>query len=313
MISEEPLGAADLLPPAARLSPWLAALALAVLTLTAGSVWAQITEGPASSGYKMEPGMSSSTVPPTLRDVGFDQNLNQQVPLDARFTDEQGRAVQLGDYFGQKPVILVMAYYNCPMLCIQVLNGLAASLNVQSTNAGADYDVVVISIDPREGPSLAATKKATFLERYRHPDAAAGIHFLTGTQEPISRVAKAVGFRYVWDENLKQFAHPTGIVVTTPSGLISRYLFGVEYGPRDLRLALVESSAGAIGTPTDALLLYCYHYDPQTGRYGLVVMALVRIAGAATALALGAFVVVMVRRERRASRPPAGTGESSRT
>jgi protein SCO1 len=308
MIAGEPVGAATLLPPAVARSRSLLALALAVLTLTAPPVWAQITEGPAASGYKMEPGMSSSTVPPTLRDVGFDQNLNQQVPLDAQFTDEQNRVVSLGDYFGQKPVILVMAYYNCPMLCIQVLNGLAASLNVLSMNAGRDYEVVVISIDPREGPPLAATKKATFLERYRHPEDARGIHFLTGSQAPISRVAKAVGFRYVWDDSLKQFAHPTGIVVVTPSGRISRYLFGVEYGPRDLRLALVESSAGTIGTPTDALLLYCYHYDPQTGRYGLVVMALVRIAGAATALAMGAFLVVMVRRERRARGPQPGTG-----
>jgi protein SCO1 len=298
--------------PAARMFQWIAVLGCALLT-AAPPVRAQMTEGPAGAGYRVAPGMSASAVPPTLKDVGFDQKLNQPVPLDAQFTDEQHRIVRLGDYFGQKPVVIVMAYYNCPMLCIQVLNGLAASLSVLSLEAGTDYEVVVVSIDPREEPPLAATKKATFLERYRHPENAGGIHFLTGEQAPIARVAEAVGFRYVWDEGLKQFAHPTGIVVATPSGLISRYLFGVEYGPRDLRLALVESSAGTIGSPVDAVLLYCYHYDPQTGRYGLVVMAILRAAAAATALAMGTFLVVMVRRERRASRQSAGTGEGSST
>jgi protein SCO1 len=305
-------GTADVRLPAAPVRRVISVLALGLL-IAAPPLSAQLTEGPAGAGYRVEPGMSASAVPPTLKEVGFDQNLNQQVPLDAQFTDEQNRAVRLGDYFGQKPVILVMAYYNCPMLCIQVLNGLAASLSVLSLQAGSDYEVVVISIDPREKPPLAVTKKATFLERYRRPQEAGGIHFLVGEQAPITRVAKAVGFRYVWDATLQQFAHPTGIVVVTPAGLISRYLFGVEYGPRDLRLALVESSAGTIGSPVDSVLLYCYHYDPQTGRYGLVVMALLRIAGAATALALGAFVLVMVRRERRASGRPDRTGEGSRT
>jgi protein SCO1 len=269
------------------------------LVAAARPVSAQISAGPAESGYKVEPGTPSSAVPDVLREVGFDQNMGQQVPLDASFTDDQGRAVRLGDYFGARPAVLVMAYYNCPMLCTQVLNGLAASLSVLSLDAGKDYDVIVVSIDPREKPPLAAEKKAVFLERYRRPATAPAIHFLTGEQPAISRVAKAVGFRYVWDDSLKQFAHPTGIVVVTPQGRIARYLFGVEYGPRDLRLALVEASAGKIGTPVDELLLYCYHYDPQTGKYGFEVMAIVRIAGAATALAIGAFVFIMIRREKR--------------
>ena len=204
--------------------------------------------------------------------------------------------------FGTRPVVLAFAYYDCPMLCTLVLNGLTSALNVISLEPGTDFELVTISFDPRDTPAAAAAKKASYLERYKRPGAAAGWHFLTGGQASIDRVTQAAGFRYVWDADTRQFAHPTGIVVLTPDGRLARYLFGVEYGPRDLRFAIVEASAGKVGTPVDSLLLYCYHYDPMTGRYGLIVMRALRVAGAATVLALGAFIVVMVRREKRRTR-----------
>ncbi len=259
---------------------------------------AQMTSGPAAAGYKVESGANASSVPKTLREVGFDQNLNQQVPLDITFRDEDGRTVRLGDYFGSKPVVLALVYLDCPMLCTQVLNGLASSLGVLSMDVGKDFNVLTVSFDPREKPALAAAKKASYLERYKRPGAAAGWHFLTGDQLSIDRLTRAVGFRYVWDPELKQFAHPTGIMVLTPEGRIARYLFGIEYGPRDLRFALIDATHGKIGSAVDQVLLYCYHYDPSTGRYGLVVMRTVRIAGAATVLLLGAFIAIMARKER---------------
>jgi protein SCO1/2 len=259
--------------------------------------------GAPAAGYKRDPGVPSSALPKPLREIGFDQNLGQNVPLDIPFADEQGRGVRLGDYFGRKPVVLALVYYDCPMLCTQVLNSLASTLNVLSLDGGKDFEIVTVSFDPREKPALAAAKKATYLERYKRPGAADGWHFLTGDQSSIDRLTKAAGFRYVWDESLKQFAHPTGITVLTPQGRLARYLFGVEYGPRDLRFALVEASDGRIGTAADSVLLYCYHYDPETGRYGLLIMRLIRLAGAATVLALGTFIVLMVRREKAANAP----------
>jgi len=259
---------------------------------------AQMTGAP-TAGYKREPGMPASTVPAPLREIGFDQNLDQLVPLDTPLVDETGRAVRLGDFFGRRPVVLVFAYYDCPMLCTQVINGLASALGVLSLEPGKDFDIVTVSFDPRDTPATATAKKAVYLDRYRRPGAAAAWHFLTGNAASITRLTSAAGFRYVWDDQTKQFAHPTGVIVLTPDGRLARYLFGIEYGPRDLRLALVEASAGKVGTPVDALLLYCYHYDPMTGRYGLVIMRAMRIAGAATVFALGAFIVVMLRREKR--------------
>jgi protein SCO1/2 len=200
-------------------------------------------------------------------------------------------------------VVLAFVYYDCPLLCMQVLNALASALDVLSLQPGKDFEVVTISFDPREKPALAAAKKEASLQRYRRPGAGAAWHFLTGDQTSIERATRAAGFRFVWDERLKQFAHPTGIIVLTPDGRVARYLFGIEYGPRDLRLAIVDASAGKVGSPIDSFLLYCYHYDPMTGRYGLVIMRAIRVAGAATVLALGTFIVVMVRRERRARRP----------
>jgi protein SCO1/2 len=258
---------------------------------------AQVTGAPAP-GYRVEPGMPASTMPAPLREIGFDQKLNQPVPLDTEFVDEGGRQVRLGDYFGSKPVVLAFVYYDCPMLCTQVLSAITSSLNLLSLDAGKDFEVVAVSFDPRETPAQAAARKTTALERYDRSGAADGWHFLTGTQTAIERLTNAAGFRYVWDEQTQQFAHPTGIIVLTPDGRLARYLFGIDYGPRDLRLALVEASEGTIGTAVDSLVLFCYHYDPMTGRYGLVIMRTLRIAGAATVIAIVAFIGIMIRRER---------------
>ena len=261
---------------------------------------AQMTGAPAP-GYKRDAGVSSSTMPAPLREIGFDQNLDQTVPLDTPLIDENGRVVRLGEYFGARPVILVFAYYECPMLCTQVINGLASALGVLSLEPGKDFEIVTVSFDPRDTPASASAKKATYLDRYKRPGARTAWHFLTGEPASIERLTRAAGFRYVWDDKTQQFAHPTGVIVLTPDGRLARYLFGIEYGPRDLRLALVEASAGKVGSAVDTLLLYCYHYDPMTGRYGFVVMRAVRIAGAATVLALAAFILVMVRKEKRAA------------
>jgi protein SCO1/2 len=259
---------------------------------------AQMGNGPAAAGFKREAGTPASQVPQVLREIGFDQNIDQRVPLDTTFRDETGATVRLGDFFGSKPVVMVFAYYDCPMLCTQVINGLSSALGVMSLNPGRDFEIVTVSFNPRDTPETAAAKKAVYLDRYKRPGAAEGWHFLTGDQPQIDRLTNAAGFRYAWDAGTKQYAHPSGVIVLTPDGRLSKYLFGIEYGPRDLRFGIVEASAGKVGTMADALLLYCYHYDPMTGRYGFVIMRAIRIAGAATVLALGAFIIVMVRRER---------------
>jgi len=249
-------------------------------------------------------------VPPALRDVGFDQNIDHAVPLDPMFPDATGQPVRLGDYFGNRPVIRVFAYYDCPMLCTLVLSGLASALGVLSLEPHRDFEIVTVSFNPADTPASASAKKAGYLAHYQRAGAADGWHFLTGDQPSIERLTRAAGFRYAWDAPTKQFAHPSGIIVLTPEGRLARYLFGIEYGPRDLRFALVEASAGKVGSTVDALLLYCYHYDPMTGRYGLVIMRTIRFAGAATVLALATFIVVMVRRERA---DPANRSVSART
>jgi protein SCO1/2 len=262
---------------------------------------AQMTGAPAA-GYKLDPGMPSATVPAALREIGFDQNIDRPVPLDTPFRDETGHAVRLGDYFGKRPVVMAFAYYDCPMLCTLVLNGLASALGVLALEPHRDFEIVTVSFNPADTPASASAKKAGYLAHYQRAGAAEGWHFLTGDQPSIERLTRAAGFRYAWDAPTKQFAHPSGIIVLTPEGRLARYLFGIEYGPRDLRFALVEASAGKVGSTVDALLLYCYHYDPMTGRYGLVIMRTIRFAGAATVLALAAFIIVMVRRERAAPR-----------
>jgi protein SCO1 len=271
--------------------------ASALIVATAPQALAQL--GGNGPGYKQESGQPSSALPAPLREIGFDQNLDRQVPLDTVFKDESGRAVKLGDYFGKRPVVMVFAYYDCPMLCTMVINGLASALDVLSLEPGKDFEIVTVSFDPRDTPATASAKKAAYISRYKNPHAPAAWHFLTGSQPSIDRLTKAAGFRYAWDKETQQFAHPTGVIVLTPDGRLARYLFGVEYGPRDLRYAIVEASNGKVGSPVDTLLLYCYHYDPLTGRYALGIMRAIRIAGAGTVLALGAFIVVMVRREKR--------------
>ena len=261
------------------------------------SVAAQSIAAP-PPGYKQDPGTPSSTMPAPLREIGFDQNIDGTVPLDTVFRDESGRTVRLGEYFGKRPVVMVFAYYDCPMLCTLVVNGLASALGVMSLEPHRDFEIVTVSFNPADTPAGAAAKKAAALTRYNRTGAAEGWHFLTGDQESIARLTRAAGFRYTWDAATKQFAHPSGIVVLTPEGRLARYLFGIEYGPRDLRFALVEASSGRVGSKVDALLLFCYHYDPATGRYGLVIMRTIRVAGAATVVALAAFITIMVRRER---------------
>jgi protein SCO1/2 len=261
----------------------------------------QMASGP-DSGYKREAGVVSSALPAPLREIGFDQNIGQRLPLDTPVRDEDGRVVQIAHYFGQRPVVLIFSYYSCPMLCAQVIGGLASALGVISLAPGRDLEVVAVSFDPRDTPGTANEKKADYLRRYGRPDAAAASHFLTADQPAIAQLTRAAGFRYAWDEQTKQFAHPSGVIVLTPDGRLARYMFGIEYGPRDLRLALVEASEGKVGTAVDTLLLYCYHYDPMTGRYGFLVMRALRVAGLVTVLALASFVLVMVRRERR--QPP---------
>jgi protein SCO1/2 len=240
--------------------------------------------------------------PPILRGVGIDQRLGEAVPLDAIFEDEDGRAVRLGQYFHGKPVILVLAYYNCPMLCTQVFNGLVSSLRAISFDVGREFDVLAVSFDPRDKPADAAAKKKPYVESYGRQGAARGWHFLTGGPASIDRLTKAVGFRYAFDESQGQFAHASGFFVLTPEGLISRVFYGIEYAPRDVRLALVESSSHKIGTPVDQILLYCFHYDPKAGKYSAVVMHIVRLAGVAAVLILSAFLTIMWRRDHRRDR-----------
>ena len=236
--------------------------------------------------------------PAVLRDVGFDQRLNEQVPLDLKFTDETGAAVKLADYFGNKPVILVMAYYRCPMLCTLVLNGLVQGMRNMPFTPGTDYNVVTVSFDPRETPDRAAAKKKNYIAKYGRPGAAAGWHFLTGQPEAIEKLTRGVGFRYVYDAKQDQYIHTSGIVLMTPQGRISRYFYGIEFPGRDLRLGLVEASANKIGSPTDQVLLYCFHYDPATGKYSASILNFVRAGGALTVLALAGMVWFLCRRPR---------------
>jgi protein SCO1/2 len=282
----------------------IAAFGLTLLSAAGAASGQSMTGSPATAGYRPEAGQPSATLPRALREIGFDQNLNQPIPLDTRFRDESGRSVRIGEYFGRRPVVLLFAYYDCPMLCTQVINGLAGALIVLSLDPGQDFEIVTVSFDPRDTPAAAAAKKAHFIERYRKPGAAAAWHFLTGDPPAIERLTRAAGFRYAWDEDTKQFAHPSGVIVLTPDGRLARYLFGIEYGPRDLRFAIIEAADGRVGNPADALLLYCFHYDPMTGKYGLVIMRVIRLAGIATVLAIAAFIVFTIRRERQRTTEP---------
>ncbi len=272
----------------------------------APSVGAQYA-GPPVGGMMSKGDLPAGVQPADLKKVAFDQKLNAQLPLDAPFRDETGATVTLGSYFNhQKPVVLSLVYYDCPMLCTLVLNGLAGAMKGMSLEPGTDYDLVTVSFNPREKPALAAAKKKTYLERYGHPEAASAWHFLTGDQPSIDRLTQAVGFHYVYDAATGQYAHATGIMIATPDGHLAKYLYGIEYAPRDIRLALVGASAGRIGNPVDQILLYCYHYDPTSGKYGLVVINVIRLGGIVTVAVLGSFVAVMAARERRKRRTSPG-------
>ena len=273
------------------------------LCLTAGFATGASAQGFYGSPPAQEP---ANERPAALKDVRIDQKLNERLPLDAAFKDADGNDVTLGQYFGTgRPVVLALVYFECPMLCTQVLNGLTGALETMSLNAGTDFDVIALSFDPRETSKLAKAKKIAYMGRYGRPGTEHGWHFLTGSDEQIRRVTDAVGFRYTFDESIGQFAHGALITVLTPDARVSRYLYGIDYGGRDLRFALVEASDGNVGTPVDRALLYCYHWDPTTGRYGFVVMNLLRAAGILTLLGFGTFIGVSLRRERRAARAEA--------
>lgn len=269
----------------------------AILMVLAGATGGAQSDIP---GVNPQAGIPSSQMPSVLAEVSFDQRLNEQLPLDLAFKDEEGRPVHLRDYFGARPVVMAFVYYECPMLCTQVLNGLTTSLTMLEETVGREFDVIAVSFDARETPVLANGKKKSHLDRYQRPESANGWHFLTGDEASIKALTAAAGFQYVWDNKTQQFAHPSGIVIATPDGKLSRYFFGIEYPPRDVKFALIESSAGRIGNVVDQLLLYCYHYDPATGSYGFVAMSAVRLGGAVTLLALVGFVVASIRREKRA-------------
>jgi len=246
-------------------------------------------------------GKSSSSLPAQLQNVGFEPQLNAQLPLDTDFRDESGRDVKLREYFHGKPVVLALVYYGCPMLCNHVEQGVVGSLKMLSFNADRDYEVVFVSFDPRETPDMAAQKKTAALSRYGRPEAASGWHFLTGKEEPIHGLTSAANFRYSFDEKHNLFAHASGIMLITPDGRISRYFYGVEYPSRDVRLGLVDASAGKIGTPIDHLLLYCFQYNPETARYSATVLKIVRFGGILTIFSIVAGILIFRRRDLRAA------------
>jgi protein SCO1/2 len=265
-------------------------VALLALFVTAGAQTIPDSVGKASSG-----------LPKQLQNVGFEPQLNAQLPLDLTFRDESGRDVQLRQYFGHKPVLLALVYYGCPMLCNQVEQGVVGSLKMLSFNAARDYEVVFVSFDARETPDMAAKKKAAALAHYGRPETASGWHFLTGKEEQIHALTSAANFRYSFDEKNDLFAHASGIMLITPDGRISRYFYGVEYPSRDVRLGLVDASAGKIGTPIDHLLLFCFHYDPETARYSATILKIIRLGGILTIFSIVAGILIFRRRDVHAA------------
>ena len=272
-----------------------------------GSVSAQKTEhynSPLYAPKTYDPTQAgvSNGLPSQLQKVGIDQKLNSQLPLDANFKDENGNVVKLGDYFGKgKPIVLALVYYECPMLCNEVLNGLTGSLKGISFDAGKDFDVVAISFDARENEKsdLTRNKKASYMARYGRAGTEKGWHFLTGAQSEIDKVTEAVGFNYQFDQATNQFAHAGGIMVVTPEGRLSRYLYGIDYSPKDLKFSLMDSAQNKIGNPVEQLYLYCFHYNPATGKYGLEILSVLRLMAVATVLGLGGMLFVFLRRDKR--------------
>jgi protein SCO1 len=262
------------------------------------NIFAALLMSAAAFGQGMTKGMMSPPAnvrPPGLLNVGIEQHLDEQIPPDLSFRDETGKPVRLGDYFGKKAMILNLVYYNCPMLCGEVLSGLESAMRVLKFDVGKEFDVLTVSFDPRETPDMATKKKAEFLKRYGRAGAAEGWHFLTGPQESIDALTKAAGFQYQYDPKTGQFAHATAIMVLTPEGKIAQYYYGVEYAPKDLRLGLIQASQNKIGTLADQVLLYCYHYDPNTGKYGAIISRVLQLSALATVLALGIFMTVLIR------------------
>jgi protein SCO1 len=268
---------------------------LLLLLLVAASAPAQTM----SSGFMGPP---ANVRPPRLENVGIDQHLDTQIPPNLAFTDDTGRSVMLGDYFGQKPLILNLVYFHCTMLCGEELAGLASAMKLIKFDLGKEFEVVDVSFDPHETPAMAAAKKKDLIERYGRPGAADGWHFLTGSPDSINALAKAVGFKYQYDPKTNQYAHATAIVILTPQGHISRYLYGVDFPPKDLRLGLVEASQEKIGNPVDQVLLFCYHYDPATGKYGAVISNILKLGGAVTIVLLGGLLLVLFRLDKSAAR-----------
>jgi protein SCO1/2 len=247
-------------------------------------------------------GPSAATMPAALQNVGFEPTLNGQMPLDLRFRDESGRDVSLREFFGQKPVVLAFVYYNCPMLCDQVQMGVVGSLRMLSFNPGRDYEVLFVSFDSRDTAESAAEKKKTALSHFRRPETASGWHFLTGSKDSIEAATKAANFRFTFDAKSNLFAHASGVLLLTPDGRISRYFYGVEYPGRDMRLGLVDASAGKIGNPIDHVLLFCYHYDPTTAKYSASILKIIRLGGILTILSIVGGILISRRREAHSSR-----------
>jgi protein SCO1/2 len=274
-----------------------AAVCLWALLAMPGIAYAQ------NPGGLVEPGDPTAAKPGILSKIAVDQRIGHQVPADIPFVDENGAEVRIGDYFGKRPVVLALVYYECPMLCTQVLNGLVSALGVLNFEAGREFDVVAVSFNPKEGPGLAAQKKASYVDRYGRPQAAGGWHFLTGTQESITRLTEAVGFKYEFDPKIGQFAHGAAIELLTAKGTIAKYYYGIEYSPRDLRLGIIEASEEHLGTVIDDVLLFCYHYDPSSGKYGANILGIVRAGGIATVLAFAVFLTVSLRRDRAQALP----------
>ncbi len=262
---------------------------LVLMLAFAGSVFAESVQLPLAQ---------QKPVADLVREIGIDQKLNQQLPLDTVFHDEQGNVVKLGDYFGSKPVILNLVYFRCPMLCSLVLEDLVKALRPLKMDVGREFQIVTISIDPKDTPEDALVKKEKYMTSYKRKGAENGWHFLTGEQKSIDAVTRAAGFRYMYDSKSGQYAHAGGIMIVTPEGKLARYFYGLEYAPRDLRFSLIEASQGKIGTLVDQLLLLCFHYDPMTGKYGLFVMNFLRVAGFLTALGVALSIGMMLRSER---------------
>jgi protein SCO1/2 len=281
----------------------LTAVLVALCALTAVAQKSEHYNSPLYSPRVYDPSVTTANgLPETLKTVGIEQKLGAPLPLDVELKDEHGQLVPLGKYFRSgRPVIVAFVYFECPMLCNQVLNGLTGSLKGMNFDAGKEFDVVAISFDAKEfgKDGLAASKKASYMERYGRPGTEQGWHFLTGTDESIARVTSAAGFSFEWDEKTSQYAHAAGVMVANPKGELSHYFYGIDYSPRDLKLALTEAGENKIGTAADQLLLYCFHYDPSKGKYGFAILNLVRLGGVATLLGLGAMGFVFWRRNKK--------------